>query len=408
MKNILLLFILLISNYKICFGNWGLPGTYLNWGAGARSLGMGKAYVGLADDASAVYWNPAGISQISAPEILLLHTMLFENTNYNFFGFVSPIPFLFSSLGIGYVMLSSTDFEERPKRNEPIGKFNIMESAFLTSYSHQISKKMHLGGTLKVIKQQIGNYSKTSIGLDLGVLYFLKKHISVGIKLQNLIPPSIRLLEDTENYPFGIRGGTAVRLLGNRLIVSVDAMKQMNQKDVKLYSGIEYNLLNNFFIRLGMDETEITGGFGIRYKMFLFDYAVGLQSLGFSHRFSVNLRFGDISAKIKSNVKEFSPFGTLKTIKLKLHSRGIFGIKKWKLIIKDKEDTVVRIFQGRGKPPKEINWDATNEEGNLVKDGTYRCILYLTDMREKSQMSNILEIKIVTAIPDRIIEIEKK
>ncbi|GAJ12821.1 unnamed protein product [marine sediment metagenome] len=62
----------------------GLPGAFLRFGAGARSLGMGKAYVGVSDDASATYWNSAGLTQLTQKEIVALHAILFEDTIYDF------------------------------------------------------------------------------------------------------------------------------------------------------------------------------------------------------------------------------------------------------------------------------------------------------------------------------------
>src|ERR1700687_118089 len=46
----------------------GPPNEFMAYGAGARSLAMGAAFVGVADDASAGYWNPAGLSQITRKE----------------------------------------------------------------------------------------------------------------------------------------------------------------------------------------------------------------------------------------------------------------------------------------------------------------------------------------------------
>jgi len=50
----------------------GRPDTFLSYAASARSLGMGKAHIGVADDASAIYWNPAGLQQIKRPDVVSL------------------------------------------------------------------------------------------------------------------------------------------------------------------------------------------------------------------------------------------------------------------------------------------------------------------------------------------------
>ena len=43
--------------------------AFLEIGPGARSIGMGSAFVSVADDASSIYWNPAGIVNINKPEV---------------------------------------------------------------------------------------------------------------------------------------------------------------------------------------------------------------------------------------------------------------------------------------------------------------------------------------------------
>src|SRR5439155_24493932 len=68
----------------------GQPNEFMAYGAGARSLAMGAAFVGISDDASATYWNPAGLSQITRKELTLLKATLFAETTYDFYSFVKP------------------------------------------------------------------------------------------------------------------------------------------------------------------------------------------------------------------------------------------------------------------------------------------------------------------------------
>ena len=68
----------------------GQPGEFMSYGAGARSLAMGAAFVGVADDASATYWNPAGLSQITRKAAALMKATLFADSTYDFYSFVMP------------------------------------------------------------------------------------------------------------------------------------------------------------------------------------------------------------------------------------------------------------------------------------------------------------------------------
>ena len=62
-------------------GDYGTPGEFLNWGAGARAMGLGKAFTGLADDPSAIYYNPAGLALQNPLQITLQHVILFYESN---------------------------------------------------------------------------------------------------------------------------------------------------------------------------------------------------------------------------------------------------------------------------------------------------------------------------------------
>src|SRR5262249_49431681 len=89
----------------------GQPDEFMSYGAGARSLAMGAAFVGVADDASATYWNPAGLSQITRKEITLMQATLFADTKYDYYSFVKPSRKGGSACGLSMTKLASAGFE---------------------------------------------------------------------------------------------------------------------------------------------------------------------------------------------------------------------------------------------------------------------------------------------------------
>src|SRR4029077_20118932 len=90
----------------------GQPLEFMSYGAGARSLAMGAAFVGVSDDASATYWNPAGLSQITRKELTLLKATLFADTTYDFYSFVKPSQKGGSAWGVSMTKLGSAGFEK--------------------------------------------------------------------------------------------------------------------------------------------------------------------------------------------------------------------------------------------------------------------------------------------------------
>lgn len=112
----ILLFIVLVDSFARK-GVAGQAGSFLSWGAGARSLAMGKAYVALAEDASAAYWNPAGLAKLSRQEGMFLHAMLWAGTMYDFLSYARPVT-NWGTLSMGMVRLYSGGFEKRNEFND--------------------------------------------------------------------------------------------------------------------------------------------------------------------------------------------------------------------------------------------------------------------------------------------------
>lgn len=71
-------------------GDAGSPGAFLEYGAGARSIALGKAMTGLANDVSATYFNPAGLVQMNPQMLTLMHTALVEKSYYDYLGYSYP------------------------------------------------------------------------------------------------------------------------------------------------------------------------------------------------------------------------------------------------------------------------------------------------------------------------------
>ncbi|HET6463822.1 MAG TPA: UPF0164 family protein, partial [Candidatus Krumholzibacteria bacterium] len=91
-----------------------LAGEFMALGAGARALGMGGAFAAVADDASAVYWNPAGIAGIEKRQALAMHAEQFGDlVNYNFGSYVQPThlidPERKPAFGVGLIHLGVPD-----------------------------------------------------------------------------------------------------------------------------------------------------------------------------------------------------------------------------------------------------------------------------------------------------------
>ncbi len=94
-------------------GDAGTEGPFA-FGVEARAVSLGRAYTGIAEDASVVYWNPAGLAYLEQKEIASLYTPLYDRTDYGFLSFVYPVS-KFETIGIGLMGITVRDI---PKTDE--------------------------------------------------------------------------------------------------------------------------------------------------------------------------------------------------------------------------------------------------------------------------------------------------
>ncbi|OGS17534.1 MAG: hypothetical protein A2219_04155 [Elusimicrobia bacterium RIFOXYA2_FULL_50_26] len=296
--------------FNACFAgeDGGRPGAFLSFGASARSLGMGKTFTGVADDSSAVYWNPAGLTQLTRQELGAMYAALYEQTNYSFASYGRPLE-QYGSIGIAVASLSSSDFKLRDEFNYEKGVAGVYETAVIVSYAKRLlsmnesGRSISAGVSLKAVNQNINSVSATGYGTDVGAFINagapggVLSPLSAGISLQNVIAPVLKLQEKAEKYPFTVRAGLGYRLFNDSFLMAMDVSKSEGGNE-KYHFGAEYTCRTALTIRAGLDETEFTSGAGFAWRDYRLDYAFayhnawhGHDNLGTSHRFGISLQF---------------------------------------------------------------------------------------------------------------------
>lgn len=273
-----------------CKASGGQPGAFLSWGAGARSLGMGKAFVSIADDASATYWNPAGLAQIDRKEITALHAILWADTMYDFISYVHPIAGI-GTVGGSITRLYSGKFDGRDENNIPTHEFSDSQTALGASYGKQIVDVLALGASIKYVTHNLDDHKNGNFTFDIGAMYKspMVEHLQVGLNLRNLM--GLRTGADTEDkLPLTLRFGFNYKLLRDKLALVIDLEK--SKAPLSYHFGTEYWAFEYLAVRFGIDPEEFTLGFGIRYRDYGLDYAFATHDLGGSHRLSASWKFG--------------------------------------------------------------------------------------------------------------------
>lgn len=255
--------------------------TFLKIDAGARQVGMGSAGVANTEDALGLFWNPAGIARLNQIHTVFTHTQWFADIQLNFLGFGLPIQGV-GTLGFQATFLSM-DPMERTTVAFPEGTgetFNAGSYAIGVSFARSLTDRFAIGGTVKVVREEIYNSSATGIAFDVGTLFTTGfNRMQLGMSISNYgtkvkmdgrdlltqvdIDPNrsgnnetINTVLKTESYdlPLYFRVGLSMDVLQgaarSNLILSVDAIHPND--DVEYINvGAEYILCNMFALRGG-------------------------------------------------------------------------------------------------------------------------------------------------------------
>lgn len=305
------------------FGRAAGAGTsaapFLKLGFGARPMGMGEAFVALADDASALYYNPAGIAfpwaspEARAPrnwEILVAHSLHVQDVR------ISQLGLLRRPFGLSLTYLSLNDIEGRTSESDaPDNTFGASDLALGLSYARSFGG-LGLGVTAKYVQEKISTYSSDTFTADLGGLYRLRRWpLSFGASIANL-GGQIRFIDQAAPLPTTLRLGVSGGLTP-KFPAALNFQIDLPRDDSFVYRfGMEYQGFGPFSLRagymaasasqrdavlgraLGSSSTglsELFGffmGVGFRFRQGSLDYAlVPYGELGNAHRFSIGLRF---------------------------------------------------------------------------------------------------------------------
>lgn len=376
----------------------GAPGSWLMNYAGARTLGMGGAFVATADDPLGVLWNPAGLQFMDQNQVLFENVRLFEETSVNSLGFAVPGNWL-PSFGVSMVALRSGEFQRTNELNDDLGTFQERETAYLITLAKGVSPRLAVGANVKVVQQSIEDFSAGGVGMDLGAIARVTPTLRFGASVANLGGPKVTLRDTPESYEMAVRGGAALQVFGGRGLVSMD-ITHMGESGARLNAGGEYWLQPGMALRAGYLDDGATGGLSYRFApQYQLDYAFADHPLGLTHRVGVAYRFGGFFASSKAEPELFSPTGVRPTTQIRLNARTKAEAESWTLDVVDKTQQVVRRFGGPGLPPPHVQWDGKDETGLPVADGDYAYQLVVKDRDGRTLDGAVRRVTISTGGP---------
>lgn len=285
----------------------GEPGAFLQWGAGARSLAMGRAFLAVSDDASATYWNPAALVQLKRKELMGLQAALFQDTTYSFFSYVHPTS-KSGVWGVNMTKLTSGGFEKIKIKYDTasspsnptvlsidkVGAYTVSQQAMTLAYGKQVTNKLSMGFAAKKISNTVDTFSQSFMALDASIFSKVSPNYRFGVAVRNAV--SQAPANSNDRMPLTVRIGNAYSLLNNRIILAAD-INSSASSGMGWNVGTEYWATRKLAARLGIESrggqiAETTAGIGFNFTNFNLDLAFGLTELGMSQRFSFSWKFG--------------------------------------------------------------------------------------------------------------------
>jgi len=316
-------------------------GEFLAGGVGARAIGMGSAFVALANDGTAGYWNPAGLSELRHPQVILMHANRFYGeVNYDYLSISLPgknntaLGLSIIRLGIDGIpdtrnALLDYGFDNLPNTGDEgegngqldvnsnerldiskITFFTNTDYAFLFSFSKMKNTKLSYGGNIKLLRRRIGDNSALGIGFDIGVLYKLDSGLRFGANFMDITTTLLAWDTGTkELISPTIKSGIAyivnIPYFDTSIIPLFDCdIRFENRRYASLFNigaisfdthyGLELCTKKRMYIRGGINDIKkFSAGAGINLPKLIIDYSFvnfsGEDGLGNSHRISLSL-----------------------------------------------------------------------------------------------------------------------
>lgn len=281
----------------------GWAGAALRLGIGARALGMGSAYVSMAQGAAATYWNPAAISHHRTREVAFSYGLLSLDRRQACASLVLPVEPA-AGVGLAWVHAGVDDIQGRDYNGQPTGELTSSENAFCLAFSVKVTPFLNVGLGMKYLYYKLADVSATGFGFDTGLLSSPIPNLSLGLLVQDL---NAKYTWDTEEvwargsttydeFPVNLRLGASYGLFQQRVTLAADLEKNQEQS-AKAHLGAELSIDPTLMARVGLDDgTLVAGGSLIKpisARTIHLDYALFVDSVTeeTSHIFTWHFQF---------------------------------------------------------------------------------------------------------------------
>ena len=217
--------------------------TFLRIPVGARAAALGGAVAATATDATAMFWNPAGIAHVEKYTLLVDYSAWLPGIDFNYVGVVVPTAGL-GTVGVNVTSLATDDMAITTVE-DPEGtgaSFSASSIAVGIAYAKNLTDKFAIGANFKYINESIWNSNASTLAFDIGTLYTTPfDGIRLGVNIANF--------------------GSPLQMQGDDLNISADLDPSVNGDNQSLVARLATDQFETpLIMRVGLAWDAITDG----------------------------------------------------------------------------------------------------------------------------------------------------
>jgi len=305
------------------------PGAFSRIGFGARGIGLGNAVSSITEGQLVSYYNPAITPFQESNSFQAGYSFLSLDRSLNFLSFTRKFDFYSSKdtiaetrkprttagLSIGVINSGVGKIDGRDNNGLPTGELSTSENQFFMGLAARVSEKLSLGVSVKFYYYKLyEEISSNSLGFDVGALYRVNENFNVSLVVADI---NSKYKWDTspiyqqegivseDKFPNLRKVGVSYRNKEIGILGAIE-FENSNAETNILRAGVEYNIYDQFYIRAGLDQFNLSNTdwpikpvLGFSYFQALSNFVVGVDyafqieqySSSDRHIVSVNFNF---------------------------------------------------------------------------------------------------------------------
>ncbi len=258
-----LLVMLLLPGLALGQAKVGTTGVnFLKIGVSARGVALADALLPVADDASTLYYNPAGLINLKNREAIFTHVVLPAGINFDYIGYVMPLPALGGSFGVSATTLYTDAMDETtPERVYGTGRtFTATDFSAGATYAQRLTDKFSVGGTVKYLQENLADEVARGWAADVGTFYDTGwRSVRIAMVISNF-GPDMEFISSPFPLPLIFKFGMSAELYQtdrHRITMTAEGTHP-NDNVEELHFGWEYAWNETAFLRLGKKMNGLT------------------------------------------------------------------------------------------------------------------------------------------------------